>query len=194
MWNFGKINCAFLSVICGLWLLVAACNNRTSYAELVSQELARESAVDSLLLGLYFDMPMERFFSYCFEMNQKGVFFQYGGRSQVLHTYEHEFSTPVDFVFFPVGGHAAIQQLEGTMTFKNWAPFSKEFTAGKLQEEVKVFLEKQLGGRPFIQVDHPQGYWPYAYVKVDSNRKILLYRSFDDQKVHLVFENLRAKS
>lgn len=177
-----------------LGLFLGACRQEVSYATLVSQELARDTQADSLWLGLRFNMPMEEFFIYCFNQNQKGEFFQHSGSSEVIYTFEDEFKAPVDYVFFPAGGTAAIQQLEGTMVYQAWAPFSREFTAEHLQEEVIGYLEDQFGGRPFLAVDHPQEFWPQAFVKVDANRKILLYRSFDDRKLHVVFENLRSKS
>lgn len=175
-------------------LSATGCRNEPNYAGLVAQELARAAQVDQLVLGLHFNMPMETFFRYCFEMNQQGLFFQNQGDAQVLYTYQEEFGTPVDFVFFPVGGHQSIQELEGAMTYQSWAPFTRDFTAEKLQQEVIRYFEKELGGRSFIPIDHPLQYWPKAYVKLDANRKILLYRSFDDRQLHIVFENLRAKS
>lgn len=183
-----------LIIFIALAVILGACRQDVSYATLVSRELARDAQADSLWLGLRFNMTMEEFFIYCFNQNQKGEFFQNSGSSEVIYTFKGEFKAPVDYVFFPAGGNASIQQLEGTMVYQSWAPFTKEFTAEHLQEEVIRYLEAQYGGRPFLAIDHPEGFWPQAFVKVDANRKILLYRSFDDRKLHVVFENLRSKS
>ena len=77
--------------------------------------------------------------------------------------------------------------------FQHWTPFTKEHSAAVLLEEVIDKMQEWYPGRDFIQIDDPNDLWPYAYAKVDGNRKIVLYRSFDDQKVHAVFENLDEK-
>ncbi len=171
-------------------ILILACAHRQTYNEVVAEELARKVRFDSLFHGLYFDMPMTEFYEYGYEMNQKGIFFQNAMNVEVIVHYDDEYSSPVDFVFFPDEKYPSIQIIRGYMKYRRWSPFAKDLTAAKLQEEIKEIFEKRYGGRQFMKIVHPEGHWPYAYVKVDGNRKILLYRSFDDQKVELVFENL----
>lgn len=166
------------------------CSDQSSYEEVVARELSSGERHDSLFMGIHFNMHMQTFYDHCFEMNQKGLFFKEEGSVNVVWTLEEGFSAPVDFVFFPQGGHTLIQEIKGHMIYKNWTPFTKEFRAGKLQEELKAEMERWYGGRPFIKVEHPLDYWPYSYLKVDGNRKIHLYRSFDDSKVEVVFEDL----
>jgi len=171
-------------------VLCIQCAESPSYEEVVDRELSSGERHDSLFMGIHLNMHMQTFYDHCYDLNQKRVFFKKEGSVNVQYTFQKAFSSPVDFVFFPQGGHTLIQKVKGYMIFQKWAPFTNEFTAGKLQEQLKEEMESWYGGRPFIQVEHPLGYWPYSYVKVDGNRKIQLYRSFDDSKVEVVFEDL----
>lgn len=171
-------------------LLMMGCTGKPSYDELVSRELARGVKVDSLFHGIYFNMTMESFYDHSYKMNQKGIFFQNDLNVEVVVHYDEGYSHPVDFVFFPEGPFRSIQRMRGYMKYQKWSPFTKTLTAKKLQEEVRKNFETQYGGQKFIEIPHPKGFWPTAYVKVDGNRKILLYRSFDDQRVEMEFENL----
>jgi len=149
-----------------------------------------ENRYDSLFMGIYLSMPMQDFYDHAYELNQQKIFFKNPGSTDIRYTYETEFRSPVHFVFFPRGGHQTVQKISGHMYYENWSPFSKAFNAGRLQEEVKAFMEAKYGGSPFKKEEHPKRYWPYSYVKTDGNRKIHLYRSFDDSKLQVVFENL----
>lgn len=174
----------------GLLVITGGCDQKQTFEEVVTEELARNVKFDSLFYGLHFNMPMKEFYDHSFDMNQKGIFFQNNMNVEVIIHYDKDFSAPVDFVFFPDTSFPTIQKVDGHMMFRQWAPFNKEYPASKLQEELKKKMEDWYGGRDFIKIKHPKGHWPYAYVKVDGNRKILLYRSFDDQKVEVAFENL----
>ncbi len=186
-----KVNNLF-KVAC--FVLVAAaiigCAEKQTYDEIVAEEMASGIKKDSLFHGLYFNMSLRDFYQHCFEMNQKGIFFQNDFNVEIITHYEEDFSAPVDFVFFPEERGPTIQKVIGYMKYSRWAPFSEKYSSGRLLEEVKAELEEWYPGRSFIKIAHPEGHWPYAYVKVDGNRKIMLYRSFEDQKVEMIFENL----
>ncbi|PXX24009.1 hypothetical protein C7972_11760 [Arenibacter sp. ARW7G5Y1] len=177
----------------GTIMLLESCNRKQSLDEIIIHEKERGVKYDSLFHGLYFGMKMKSFYDHCFDMNQKGLFFQNGFNLEVIIKYEKEFSAPVDFVFFPKGPYQTIEKIEGSFMFQHWTPFTKEHSAAVLLEEVIDKMQEWYPGRDFIQIDDPNDLWPYAYAKVDGNRKIVLYRSFDDQKVHAVFENLDEK-
>lgn len=187
---FRKITKISFGLVLCLLILTHACNRKQSLRKVVAEEMARNVKVDSLFYGLYFGMTLQDFYDHSFEMNQQGIFFQNNMNVEVIIKYDDDFSSPVDFVFFPETFYPTIQKIDGHMMFRQWAPFTKVFTASKLQEEVKEKMEEWYEGRDFIKIAHPKGHWPYAYAKVDGNRKILLYRSFDDQKLEVVFENL----
>ena len=176
----------------GLFILTQSCNEKLTLDEVVTEEMARNIKVDSLFYGLYFGMTMQDFYDHSFDMNQEGIFFQNNMSAQVIIRYDEDFSVPVDFVFFPDTSFPSIQKINGYMMFRQWSPFTKEYPASKLQEELKEKMEEWYGGRDFIKIAHPKRHWPYAYAKVDGNRKIVLYRSFDDQRVEVVFENLNT--
>ncbi|MFS4418005.1 hypothetical protein [Maribacter sp. 2307ULW6-5] len=192
MKKIARVSLANLWVI-GITALALACNGKPTLAEVEAEELARNVAFDSLFYGLHFGMTMQDFYDHSYDMNQEGIFFQNNMNVEVIIHYDEDFSSPVDFVFFPDTSYPTIQKVDGYMMFRQWAPFTKEYPASKLQEELKEKMEEWYGGREFIKIEHPKGHWPYAYAKVDGNRKIVLYRSFDDQKVEVVFENLNAK-
>lgn len=167
-----------------------SCNKKQSYKDIVAFEMDRGVKYDSLFNGLYFGMPMDDFYQHSFVMNQKGIFFQNNFNVEVIIYYDDVFSSPVDFVFFPEGSNHTIQKIKGTYVFRKWSPFTKQYNSGTLLEEVKEKLQEFYGGREFIKIKHPQKHWPYAYAKIDGNRKIILSRTFDDQKVEVYFENL----
>jgi len=173
-----------------LFLINSCADDLSPYEKLVVREKNSGERHDSVFMGVYLEMPMQQFYDHCFELNQRGVFYKNPGSVDVRYTFEDEFSSPVVFVFFPEGGHQSIQKVKGQMFYKNWAPFAKKFAAEYLQEELKEKMESWYPGNSFLRVPHPHGYWPYSYVKVDGNRKIHLFRSFNDGKVEVVFENL----
>lgn len=170
--------------------LLTGCNNKQSLEDIIKYESESGVKYNNLFHGLYFGMPMDNFYDHCFQMNQKGVFFQNGLNVEVIVKYENEFSAPVDFVFFPQGTYQSIERIDGSFMFQHWSPFSKEYRASGLIEELVEKMQDWYPGRDFVRIDHPKALWPYAYAKVDGNRKIVLYQSFDDQKVHVTYENL----
>jgi hypothetical protein len=175
-----------------LFGLLFGCTQKKTFDEVVAEELGRNVTHDSLFYGLHFNMTMQDFYDHSYVMNQKEIFFQNNMNVEVIVHYEEEFSAPVDFVFFPDTSFPTIQKVRGHMMFRQWAPFTKKYPASKLQEEIKEKMEEWYLGRDFMKIEHPKGHWPYAYAKVDGNRKITLYRSFDDQKVVVIFENLKT--
>ena len=171
-------------------MLTQSCKEEQTLEKIEADEMERDVKVDSLFYGIHFGMTMQDFYDHSYDMNQEGVFFQNNMNVEVIIHYDDDFTAPVDFVFFPDTSYPTIQKIDGYMMFRQWAPFTKDYPASKLQGELKEKMEEWYGGREFIKIPHPKGHWPYAYAKVDGNRKIVLYRSFDDQKVEVVFENL----
>lgn len=144
---------------------------------------------DSLFLGIYFNMGSEEFFDYCFEMNQKGLFFQSPDGREVQYKFKDEFTKPVVFTFFPEFSEASIHRVKGYFYYDNWSPFQKQYTADTLQPEVVKLLEHWYDGN-FTKTPHPQPILGNIYEKQDGNRKITVYNNIDSRKVEVVFEDL----
>ena len=178
----------FLFVL-SLLLWMGACNPKNKYEEMVQAALSSNIRYDSLFFGLYFNMTPHAFFEHCFEMNQKGLFFQSPNGTEVQYTFENEFQYPVIFNFFPNLKDSTIHELRGHLYYQHWTPYQKKYSADSLQREVVALFEKWYGD-PFIKIPHPQALLGNIYVKIDGNRKISIYNNLDNRKVEVWFVDL----
>jgi hypothetical protein len=73
--------------------------------------------------------------------------------------------------------------------YKGWAPWNKKLSSEKLQADILNWYKKVYGAG-FIKVKHPLH--GIAYVKVDGNRRITIFKQ-DDLNVWAVFTDMLIK-
>ncbi len=173
---------------CSLILIVffaIACNRKSEYERIVETELAKGVTNDSLFLGIELGMTSKEFFAHCWELNKQGLIQQGTQNTTVLYQIddlEHE----ATMEFYPDFYEDKIYEMPAVFAYKAWAPWNKHLSADSLQQDVLHLFEQQYG-KGFIKVEHSKK--GAAYVKVDGNRRITIFRQ-DDVHVKALFTDL----
>ncbi len=181
---------------CG-WLVVAlalatvlGCSGN-DYDRVVKKELARGVRYDSLFFGIYLGMSAEDFYAHCWEMNKKGLWRQGPRNLTVQYEMEKELKAPAYMDFYPIFEDGKIVEMPVTFSYKAWAPWNRELFNDSLLVDVLRLFEEWYG-EGFRKVEGPNG--RIAYVKVDGNRRISLYKDpVNDIEVEAWFVDLLAK-
>lgn len=175
------------AVLFGLIPCIFSCSSQTEYAEVVERELASGVRNDTILLGIHFGMPEQEFYSTCWALNQKGIIKE--GFSNVTVYYPLKELPHEGFLdFFPIFKNGKIQSIQGFTMYTGWAPWNKRFWSDQLIEDTRELLESTYPGNKFFPIKSPgRG---KAYVKIDGNRRIVLYY-VEDSKVNVLFSDLR---
>lgn len=175
-------------------LVLMACESKekTAIEQLQAQEEKVKERQDDLPLGLHLGMKKHDFYVYCAKKNQSLEFLDGGRYGQVLKEFKgEEFSSPVDFWFYPVfDGSEIIVGQENKFKFKGWAPWNKEMDATHLLPEVLDYLSTQFG-EDFIELETTDEELQH-FVDIDANRRIDVYtKKLDDAYVYMDVEDLR---
>jgi hypothetical protein len=172
----------FLMLLSGM----SACTQQSQYAEIVEEELASGLRHDTILLGLHFGMPETDFYNTCWQLNQQGLIKE-GYSNRTVYYELPGLSHEGFFDFFPIFKNGRIQSFEGFTMYKGWAPWNKELWADKLIEDTRELFQSSYPGNAFFPVKSPgRG---KAYVKIDGNRRIVLYYT-EDSKVNVLISDL----
>lgn len=169
---------------CIVIIFLGACTHKSEYSKVVERELAKGTRQDSLFLGLKFGMSQKEFFNHCWELNQQNILSQGTGLS-VRYEVE-ELNQPAVMNFYPEFHEGKIYQLPISMSYVAWAPWNRNLYSDSLQVHVLKLLEEK-HGKGFIKVEHPEK--GIVYVKVDSNRRISIYRK-NDSDIAIVYTDL----
>jgi len=167
-------------------LLTAGCNPGERYRQKLKKELARGVRCDSLFLGLYLGMEQKDFYSQCWKLNKKGLIRQGSTNTTVLYNLEKELKYPATMDFYPKFENLKISEMPVIFAYKGWAPWNKELSSEKLQQDVLRWFRKIYGG-DFIKISHPVN--GDAYVNVNCNRRISVFRK-DDLHVWALFTDM----
>lgn len=173
-------------IFCLLILVLCACGSNSNYQNVVDQELATGIRNDSLFLGLSIGMPEKDFFTVCWDLNKKGMTKE--GFSNTTVQYElKDLKHEGYYDFYPLFEDGKVKSMTGFTHYKAWSPWRKDLWSDHLIEDSRVVLEKWYGGNKFFSIKSPS--YGKAYVKLDGNRRIVLYIA-DDQKVNVLISDL----
>ncbi|MGQ8338607.1 hypothetical protein ACUNWD_18770 [Sunxiuqinia sp. A32] len=173
-------------------VLVSSCSQKQDYESLRRTELAKGIRVDSLIYGVHLGMELKSFFDYCFNMNLQGKFKTNEKGTMLLFDLKDGFSFPVYFELFPVipGRSEAIYSYVGTIGYKNYSHYNKEFSIEKLLKETLAYFEANYKGNDFIKVPNENALLKYKYIKIDGNRQITIDPTFTGQYLNVRFDDL----
>lgn len=175
-----KRNVLIIVIIAGLVLTMSRCNKTSQYKQMVQNGLASNLRNDTIFLGLYLGMSSKDFYNACWEMNKQGLVRQGTGNITVLHELQDELKATVDVNFYPTFFEDKIYEMPVTFQYKAWAPWNRQFSADTLHIELRDIFE-QWYGKGFLNVIHPEK--GKAFIKVDGNRRIILYKSIHDDGI-----------
>ena len=165
-------------------LLLTGC--KSEYEQLVERELASGERHDSLFFGLYLGMTADSFYKHCWELNKTKKFKQGQFNTSVEYTMD-ELEYPAVMNFYPTFNDVGVvAEMPVMFNYKGWAPWNKKLWADSLVLQVKDLMEKWYGPG-FIEMKHPEK--GTRYVKVDGNRRIILW-AVDEQYVKALYSDL----
>jgi|SRR5664279_5363284 hypothetical protein len=182
-----KINWILIILISGI--IISGCSPRAKYERRLKHELASGVRYDSLFLGLYFGMPEKVFYVHCWNLNHKGLLKQGETNTTAEYQLKDELKYPALMDFYPKFNQGKISEMPVTFKYKAWAPWNKDLSSVKLQNEVLKWYEKIYGGGFIMVKHHSHG---KAYVNIDGNRRITIFVG-DDLHVWAVFTDMSVK-
>jgi hypothetical protein len=182
-----RIDWILLFLISGI--IIAGCSPRTKYEHRLKHELARGVRYDSLFLGLYFGMPEKEFYLHCWKLNHKGMLRQGSSNTTAEYKLKDELKYPAQMDFYPKFSDGKIFEMPVSFSYEGWSPWNKKLSSDNLQKEILRWYEK-VYGKGFIQVEHLLH--GIAYVKIDGNRRITIFKQ-DDLHVWAVFTDMLVK-
>jgi len=166
--------------------LFSNCKQRQGYFETVKSELAKDVRYDELFLGLSLQMANKDFYDTCWGLNKRGLTME-GGTNRTVHYPVDELKERGSLDFFPIFKEGKVQSMTGYTQYKAWAPWRKDLWSEPLLEDTKDWFQRWFGGNEFFQIKSPG--IGKAYVKIDGNRRIVLY-CLTDQRVEVLISDL----
>jgi hypothetical protein len=175
----------FLIFIC----IISGCSPKAKYDRRLKHELTSGVRYDSLFMGIYLGMPEKDFYLHCWQLNRKGLIRQGESNTTVYYKLKNQLKYPAAMDFYPKFMQGRIYEMPVKFKYIGWAPWNKNLTSDKLQHNLVKWYEKTYG-KGFIEVRHPLH--GTAFVKVDGNRRISIFKE-SDLYVWAVFTDLLAK-
>lgn len=171
--------------ICTVGML--GCNRQSEYHKMVGRELASGAVYDSLFLGLKFGMTSKEFYAHCWKLNKDGLVKQ-GPQNMTVEYKIKELEHAATMNFYPDFYQDKIYEMPVTFAYESWAPWNKSLFADSLQLDVVKLYEKWYGNG-FIKIENSEK--GPAYVKVDGNRRISIFKSNNDREVNVLYTDLK---
>lgn len=172
------IACALLATV-----FLSAC--KSDYDRMIEEGLASGERHDSLFLGLRLDMSKKDFFTHCWELNSQHLIKQGSGNTSVQYDLE-ELKASAQMNFYPFFFEDKIHEMPVVFSYKAWAPWNREYWSDSLLVDVKNLMERWYGPG-FVPIKLPKK--GNCYVKVDGNRRIILWTE-DEQFVKALYTDL----
>jgi hypothetical protein len=91
--------------------------------------------------------------------------------------------------FYPTFVQGKIAEMPVKFAYSGWAPWNKKLSADSLQIDVLTWY-KEVYGNDFIAIKHPER--GMAYVKIDGNRRISIFKE-NDLYVWAIFTDLLVR-
>ena len=175
----------YLIILFAVFAFLLSCNPKDRYERLVKKELEKGIRTDSLFMGIYLGMTDKDFYTHCWELNKQGLIRQGTSNTSVLYKM-NELDDPAKMNFYPNFYEGRIYEMPVKFRYEGWAPWNQHLSSDSLQLEI-LKLYKTWYGEDFMEVVHPKR--GTAYVKVDGNRRITLFKR-DEAEVWAIFTDL----
>jgi len=167
-------------------LIIYGCSPRSKYERILKNELASEVRYDSLFMGMYLGMAEKDFYTHCWKLNREGLIKQGSANTTVEYELKDELKYPATMNYYPEFYRDSIYEMPVRFLYKGWTPWNKKLSSDNLTADVLEWYEN-IYGDGFLKVIHPkQG---IAYVKVNGNRRITIFKE-DDMHVWAIFTDM----
>jgi hypothetical protein len=178
----------FLSVVVMAGVM-GGCSPRAKYERRLKRELASGERHDSLFMGISLGMPQKDFYTHCWELNRQGLIRQGTNNTTVEYRMRNELKHAATMNFYPTFVQGKIAEMPVKFAYSGWAPWNKKLSADSLQIDVLTWY-KEVYGNDFIAIKHPER--GMAYVKIDGNRRISIFKE-NDLYVWAIFTDLLVR-
>lgn len=177
-------------------LMMSNYHCKSDYEEMVSSELAKDVRSDSLIFGMSIGQTKKDFFETCWNLNKEKLISQGTGNLYAKYIEPYDSINPDPFrkemQFYGIFDKNDIMRgMDIIYTYTAWSPWDSKYHADSLIVELKEDLLQDYDGNEFIQIQLPE-INKSAFVKIDGNRRILLYPKSKNQ-VALKFEDIKFK-
>lgn len=166
--------------------LFLGCTQKAKYDRKLKQELASGVRCDSLFMGIYLGMPVKDFYTKCWDLNRQGMIKQGKSNTSVEYQLKTQLKFPATMDFYPTFVEGKITEMPVRFAYNGWAPWNKKLSSENLQQDVLQWYEK-VYGKGFMKIKHPKK--GIAYVKIDGNRRISIFKE-EDLFVWAVFTDM----
>jgi hypothetical protein len=183
-----KISIGWIIPLLVTSLIIGGCTPRSKYERRLKHELASGVRCDSIFLGIYLGMSDKDFYTHCWSLNKEGLVKQNSNNTAVEYQLRDELKAPARMEFYPEFVQRKIIEMPVKFAYNGWAPWNKELSSDNLQKDILKWFKKDYGDG-FITVKHPEH--GTAFVKLDGNRRITIFRQ-DDINVWAVFTDMLA--
>ncbi len=174
-----------------LLIILAGCNDSDKYHKQVEQELATHVRNDTLLQGIRFGMNKREFFAHCWELHKKGVFKE--GATNTTVFYEMEMNNKKYRVnFYPNFSDGKISELPVEYTYAAFAPWNSKYSLDLLQKEITDYYREEYG-EGYLEIKSKKQDKGKAYVWIDGNRRISVYKNISRNSVMALYFDLTSK-
>ncbi len=179
----------FCLLPCAFFLANCTDSGFRQYETLMKNEIESGKRADSIFFGIFFGMTNKQFFTYCWEMNKKGIFTDGENNMYVLYKLKNnELKHRTSMNFYPDFYQNKIYKMRVNFQYDAWAPWNKQLYADSLLPDVlQLYKAWYRQGNPFIKIDDKEK--GTLYVKVDGNRRITIGR-YDDMLVKVDYTDL----
>ncbi len=167
-------------------LFLFSCSPKSKYERTLKRELASGVRVDSLFMGLYLGMTDKDFYSHCWQLNRQGLIKQGSNNTTVQYITKNELRFPSTMDFYPVFHKGKIVEMPVKFTYTGWAPWNKDLSSDKLQEDVLKWYTEVYGGG-FMEVRHKEK--GSAFVQIKGNRRISIFKE-NEMSVWALFADM----
>ena len=167
-------------------LIIYGCSPRSKYERILKNELASGVRYDSLFMGIYLGMPEKDFYTHCWNLNLEGLIKQGSSNTTVENELKDKLKYPATMNFYPEFFRNKIYEMPVRFLYKGWTPWNKNLSSDNLTADILEWYEK-IYGDGFIGVKHPKH--GIAYVKVNGNRRITIFKE-DDMHVWAIFTDM----
>jgi hypothetical protein len=140
---------------------------------------------DSLFLGIHFGMTRKEFYDRCLQLNHDSLLTNGPTKYKILYKIQDTVGL-IEMHFYPDFEKDKIYQMPMLVNYENWAPWNRKMQPDSLQQRIKQMFDKWYGPG-FIKVKKDSA--DFAFVKVDGNRRITIYRETESE-VKVLFTDL----
>ena len=180
-----------VSVFCVL--VLSGC--QSDYSKLVTRELARGEAFNSLPFGMEMGAARQSFFDRCTQLNKEkkitqgkgGVFAEY----RMIPSDSTRLADVIELQFYGLFKDEFLRGMDMRFSYSGWAPWNEKYQPTTLIKPLKDTLKNWFPGNDFMKIEMGENR-PDAWVKVDGNRQIKMY-VLNDSQVAVKIEDLLQK-